>query len=344
MERTTSTLASSTGTVPSSAIVTVASGLPGRSAARYSTVGGKNRSYGRSAQPKSRTRPSSGTCRSRGEVLQPGGEGLDDERQPMPPVRAAQIGGAIGMEARGGWQGAYPNAVPGGEPRYDPAITDLRRHAARGTLVTSAFHVAMAAVGLLQRLAIAAFITRAEYGLWAIILTILVTLAWLKQLGIGDKYIQQDEPDQELAFQKAFTLELIASLGFFVLVAAVVPFYAAAYGHPEIILGAIVCARLGAADGVRDGRLDPVPPPAVRPPPRAGGGQPAGEPRGDGGARHRRRGLLVVRARHRRGRGRRRARLRGHGAVPVPPARGPRDRRGRTSASRGRCSAPGSAA
>ena len=33
------------------------------------------------------------------------------------------------------------------------------------------------------------------------------TLVWLKQVGIGDKYIQQDEGDQERAFQKAFTLE-----------------------------------------------------------------------------------------------------------------------------------------
>ena len=32
-------------------------------------------------------------------------------------------------------------------------------------------------------------------------------LFWFKQVGIADKYVQQDEADQELAFQKAFTLE-----------------------------------------------------------------------------------------------------------------------------------------
>ena len=33
----------------------------------------------------------------------------------------------------------------------------------------------------------------------------------LKLIGIGDKYIQQDEADQELAFQKAFTLDALTT-------------------------------------------------------------------------------------------------------------------------------------
>ena len=75
-------------------------------------------------------------------------------------------------------------------------------------------------LGLLRRLAVAAFLTREEFGLWGILLATLITLVWLKQVGIGDKYIQQDEPDQELAFQKAFTLELALSIGYFVARAA----------------------------------------------------------------------------------------------------------------------------
>src|SRR3954451_18208699 len=87
----------------------------------------------------------------------------------------------------------------------------LRRPAARGTLINSAFQVGLAGLGFLRRLLIAAFLTRAEFGIWGIIVTTLITLSWLKDLGIADKYVQQNEDDQEAAFQKAFTLELLVS-------------------------------------------------------------------------------------------------------------------------------------
>ena len=56
---------------------------------------------------------------------------------------------------------------------------------------------------------LAGFVSRADYGIWGILGASLGTLLWLRQVGIGDKYIQQDEDDQEVAFQKAFTLELM---------------------------------------------------------------------------------------------------------------------------------------
>src|SRR3954452_13293479 len=112
----------------------------------------------------------------------------------------------------------------------------LRVHAARGTLITSGFQVGLAALGLVRRVVIAAFLTRAEFGVWGIIVTTLVTLSWLKQLGISDKYIQQDEPDQELAFQKAFTLELLVSTAFFVFLVFALPVYGLLYGRAEIII------------------------------------------------------------------------------------------------------------
>jgi PST family polysaccharide transporter len=126
--------------------------------------------------------------------------------------------------------------------RIDPTITNVRGHAARGTMITAGFTVVFAALGLVQRLVVAAFLTQAEFGLWAVILTIIVTLGWLKQLGIGDKFIQQDEPDQVAAFQKAFTLELAVSVAFFALVALVLPLYALAYGEREVIAGGLVAA------------------------------------------------------------------------------------------------------
>ena len=119
---------------------------------------------------------------------------------------------------------------------------NLRQRAARGTIINTAFQIGLAGVGLLQRVVVAAFLTREEFGLWGIIITTLVTLSWLKQVGIADKYVQQNERDQEAAFQKAFTLELAVSLGFFVLLVLAMPIYALAYGYVEIIVPGIIVA------------------------------------------------------------------------------------------------------
>lgn len=116
----------------------------------------------------------------------------------------------------------------------------LREHTARGVIINSAFQVGFAGLGLLQRFAAAAFLTTAEFGIWGLVLTTLITLTFIKQIGISDKYIQQDEPNQELAFQKAFTLEFLYTLGFCVVLVLVVPLYSLAYGRPEMLLPSMV--------------------------------------------------------------------------------------------------------
>jgi PST family polysaccharide transporter len=126
--------------------------------------------------------------------------------------------------------------------RGDLRGDELRVRAARGTIVNSAFMVGLAALGLIRRVAVAAFLTREEFGIWGIILATLITLVWLKQVGIGDKYIQQSEPDQEAAFQKAFTLELFLSCAYFAACAVALPAFALAYGQPDIILPGLVLA------------------------------------------------------------------------------------------------------
>ncbi len=128
------------------------------------------------------------------------------------------------------------------EGRAEPGIENLRTHTARGTLINSAFQIGLAALGMLRRVAVAAFLTREEFGIWGIILATLITLAWLKQVGIQDKYVQQSEADQEAAYQKAFTIELLLSSAYFLLCAALLPIYAIAYGHDEIIVPGIVLA------------------------------------------------------------------------------------------------------
>ena len=118
----------------------------------------------------------------------------------------------------------------------------LREHTARGTIINAAFSIGLAGLNVSQRFFIAIFLTVADYGLWGLIFAAVTAVLWLKEVGIGDKFVQQDEPDQELAFQKAFTLNLMWSLLFFVLVLAAVPAFAQLYGRTEIILPGFLLA------------------------------------------------------------------------------------------------------
>src|SRR5687767_5640243 len=104
---------------------------------------------------------------------------------------------------------ATPSAPAAGDPsaarealeeRISLEGRGLRSHTTRGVVINAAFNVGFALIGLVQRVIVAVFLTATEFGLWGILLTIVITLAWLKQVGISDKYIQQDETDQELAF------------------------------------------------------------------------------------------------------------------------------------------------
>lgn len=126
--------------------------------------------------------------------------------------------------------------------RLGRPVASLRTHTARGTLINSAFQIGLSGLGAIQRVVIAAFLTTAEFGLWGLVISIIVTLAFLKEFGVADKYIQQSEPDQEAAFQKAFTIELLSSIAFVVFIAALMPLWALIYGESDIILPGILTA------------------------------------------------------------------------------------------------------
>lgn len=125
--------------------------------------------------------------------------------------------------------------IPGG---------DLRRHTARGVLITSVFQIGLYGLAAVERIVVAIWLTTSQYGLWGVLVAALVTLSWLKQFGIADKYVQQSEPDQKLAFQKAFTLELGLSSAFFVLAVIALPVYALAYGRWQLLVPGIVLATV----------------------------------------------------------------------------------------------------
>jgi O-antigen/teichoic acid export membrane protein len=118
--------------------------------------------------------------------------------------------------------------------------SDLRRRVARGTLVNAAFLAGLQLLGFFKGFIVAGFLTASEYGVWGLLVISLGTLLWLAQLGIDDKYVQQDHPDQEKAFQLAFTLQCMLSGLFMVILIIGVPLFALAYHQPQIIAPGLV--------------------------------------------------------------------------------------------------------
>jgi O-antigen/teichoic acid export membrane protein len=116
----------------------------------------------------------------------------------------------------------------------------LRRLTARGTLVNGGFLAALSLLNLVRSFILAHELTRKDYGIWGVILISLGTLLWLKQAGVGDKYVQQDDTDQEEAFQRAFTLEAMFMGLFMLLLAAAIPVMALVYNRSDLIAPACV--------------------------------------------------------------------------------------------------------
>ena len=120
----------------------------------------------------------------------------------------------------------------------------MREHVAQGTLVNAGFLVGLSVLGLFRGFVLAALVTAAEFGVWTILVVSLGALVLLKQAAIGDRFVQQDEPDQQLAFQKAFTLETIVNAVLFVICLGLVPLIAAIYDQHELIAPGLALALL----------------------------------------------------------------------------------------------------
>ena len=124
--------------------------------------------------------------------------------------------------------------------RFDLRGRSLRAHTARGSLINTAFLVALSSLGFVRGFVLAAFLLAADYGIWGLTTSALLIVSAVQQVGIGDRYIQQDDPDQEAAFQKAFSLSVLAALGAMLASLAVLPLFALIYDEPRILLPGIV--------------------------------------------------------------------------------------------------------
>lgn len=118
----------------------------------------------------------------------------------------------------------------------------LRGRVARGTIVNTLYLVAVNGLTIVQGLLLAVLLGTAEYGLWGLLAISFGTLFALAAVGIDDKYIQQDHPDQKAAFEIFFTLQSML-FGVFTLLALVaIPLFSVLYDQPQILLPGLMLA------------------------------------------------------------------------------------------------------
>jgi O-antigen/teichoic acid export membrane protein len=126
----------------------------------------------------------------------------------------------------------------------EPLSGGRRRRAARGTIINSVFLVGIGTLNLLKSLIVAGFLTASEFGVWSIVYFAFLFVGSLKLAAVSDKYVQQSEPDQEHAFQKAFTLDVLSALIFMALMLLLAPALALLYGQDELLLPGLALALL----------------------------------------------------------------------------------------------------
>lgn len=140
------------------------------------------------------------------------------------------------------------DAVDAGEAEAESqAVAEMapggrRRRVARGTVINSAFLIGLGTLNLFKSFLVVAFLTASEFGVWSILFLALAFVGAIKAVVVSDKYVQQDEPDQELAFQKAFTLELLSSGALTLVMAILAPILALVYGRGELLLPGLALA------------------------------------------------------------------------------------------------------
>jgi O-antigen/teichoic acid export membrane protein len=118
----------------------------------------------------------------------------------------------------------------------------LRLRMARGTIVNTIYLVGINALAVAQGVVVAALLGPAEYGLWGLLLVSFGTLFALAAVGIDDKYINQDHPDQQAAFEIAFTLQTILCALLTLIALTAIPVFSIVYDEPRILVPGLLLA------------------------------------------------------------------------------------------------------
>src|SRR5260370_16399322 len=131
-------------------------------------------------------------------------------------------------------QAPVPLAVGSDRLGESPSL-NLRSRTARGTIVNAVFMVAASALTMVQAIVIARLLPTSVLGLWGLLMAGFMTLLLLGSVGIDDKYIQQDDPDQQRAFEIAFTIQMVLGAVFVVIILVGMPTFALIYGRTDTI-------------------------------------------------------------------------------------------------------------
>lgn len=144
-----------------------------------------------------------------------------------------------------------PLDAPIGGPSPDDSIlrrraeiggAGLRDRVASGTLVNTLYLLSINGLTIVQGLLLAGLLGAGEYGLWGLLAISFGTLFALAAVGFDDKYIQQDHPDQQAAFEIAFTLQSILCGLFTVIAVIAIPLFSALYDQPRIVVPGLLLA------------------------------------------------------------------------------------------------------
>lgn len=141
-----------------------------------------------------------------------------------------------------GQPGLPESVVPQPRRRFSLKGRSLRQHAARQTFINTGFMVGLTLLAFVKGFVLAALLSRTDYGVFGITVFAVSLIVALRQVGVVDKFIEQDEEDQELAFQRAFTLEAAVSGITALLIVAALPVLVLLYDDSRILLPGLVLA------------------------------------------------------------------------------------------------------
>src|SRR3954451_18626491 len=119
--------------------------------------------------------------------------------------------------------------------RRVPESPGLRARTARGGLVNAAFLSGAEALVLFQGLLATALLGPDAIGLYGVVTTTAMTIVTLRRVGIDEAFVATASDDEELEFQRAFTVELGLGLLGALLVGLCAPVLAAAYDDSRLL-------------------------------------------------------------------------------------------------------------
>ncbi len=123
----------------------------------------------------------------------------------------------------------------------------LRERTTRGGVLNALFLGGGEGLALVQGLVVTALLGPVAIGLYGIVTTTAMTIVQLRRVGIDEAFVAQTEEHQEEEFQKAFALELSIGILFSLLIAALAPVLALAYGDDRLLALTLAVAYLPTA-------------------------------------------------------------------------------------------------